>query len=206
MQTVKQLYDLQELDSNIHAVQNSVEEARAKLADDSPLISARSRVASLEGRSTDLAAKRREAERTIAELQERLQRIESRLYGGAVTNPRELSAAQEEREFTMRQLREGEDELLETMVEMEDVQSEQREAQEALARLESERPVQEADLLKEEERLISELAMLTEERDRITPLVASEVLSLYNSLRKLRDGRAWHIQLVAVALADRGWQ
>ena len=107
MQSVKQLYDLQELDSSIDALEKSVAEVRAKLADDSPLTSTRGRVESLEVRSKDLAAKRREEERTIAELQERLQRIESRLYGGAVTNPRELSAAQEEREFITRQLARG---------------------------------------------------------------------------------------------------
>ena len=197
MYAVKQLFDLQQLDWKILDLEKSLAEVRARLADDSALTSANELLERLVAQLDDLTTRRRAVERTIAELQERLKIVESRLYGGAVTNPRELSAAEEERDFILRQQREEEDKLLEIMVEMEDVQSEQGQAIEALAKLEAETPAEKSDLLKQEERFASELTVLGQDRDRFVPTVPPKLRSLYESLRESKNG-------LAVAKVERG--
>ena len=130
-------------------------------------------------------------------MSETLQKVEARLYGGAVTSERELSAAQEEHEFTKGRQSEFEDRLLEIMVEVEEVEAEHREAVESLERLEADRPSEEAELRSGEKRLTAELASLGQNRDVMTPLLSADVLSTYDGLLQSKDG-------TAVARVERG--
>ncbi len=197
MQEIRLLYDLQERDWKLSAVVKELAEVRAKLADDSALDSARKRVESLRARLEDLTSRHQSVDRVITQLQERLQRAESRLYGGAVTSQKEFSAAEEERDFTERQQREEEDRLLEIMVEAEDVEVAHVEAQDALARIAHDWPIEQADLRERERRLSDELATLSEEREEVIPLLPPRLLAMYESLRKSRNG-------YAVARVERG--
>ncbi len=197
MLAVKQLYDLQEIDLRYAALEKSQAEVRAKLADDSALPAARERLEELQTRLKELDSKRRVVDGSITQLQERVKGIESKLYGGAVTSPRELTAAEEERSFTSAQQKDEEEKLLEIMVEIEDVQSVEQEAQEALTLLESERPAEMTELLEEDQTLTKQLAELGKSREEAAPQVQSKALSVYESLRKTKNG-------YAVARVERG--
>lgn len=197
MSLVRQLYDLQGIDLQVSDAEKTLAEVRIRLEDRSELTLAGERVDRPEARLKELTAGRRAAEQTIAEVGERLQKVESRLYGGAVTNPKELAAAEEEREFVLRLRREEEDKLLELMVEADDVQSEESQARQTLARLQAKRPAEDAELLQSQEMLTGELATLGHERDQITPNLAGDVLFLYDSLIKSKGG-------VAIVRVERG--
>ena len=190
MVAVKQLHDLQELDSEVAAAGESLAQVRTRLADDSALLSSKEQLSQLGARHEDLGSRHRAAERGISELQDKLSRVEGRLYGGAIRNPREMSAAEEERGFIQAQQREEEDALLELMVEMEDVESGLGTAQEVLAKLEAERPVEIAELTEREAQLTGELAGLAKTRGMITPHIMADLLSLYESLRESKGGQA----------------
>ena len=197
MQYIKSLFDLQELDQKLSAREISLAEVRTNLADDSAIVLAKERVGSLGARLEELETKRRGAERTTSDLQERMTRLESRLYSGAVTSAKELSAAQEEREFTLRQQSEAEDVLLELMVEAEEVESAHAKALETLQRLEVERPIEVAELREREADISAEIDALRKHRDEITPSISTRLLLLYDSLRKSKNG-------YAVAKVERG--
>ena len=197
MVAVRQLYDLQGLDLETASREKSLAEVREGLADDSALVSARNRAGELKARLDELGSSRRALERTIAELEERLQRVESRLYGGAVTNPKEMTAAEEERAYVTEQRRQEEDRLLEVMVELDETDTTHKEAQEALKGIEVERPTQVAQLTGQEEDLSKELLDLERQRALITDEMPARTLSLYESLRKSKNGQA-------VARVERG--
>ena len=197
MSSVKQLYDLQEIDLKVIEVQNSLADVRFKLTDDSALTSARQEVERLSARQDELNSTRRGVERTIADLQESVGKVEARLYGGAITSEREVKAAEEERSFTLKRHSEEEDELLEVMVEAEEVEAALAEAQNTLGRLETEGPEEKEELANSEGRLARELDMLGQHRDRIAPALSADFVSLYDSLRKAKDG---HV----VARVERG--
>ena len=197
MSIVKQMNDLQELDLGIAQLEKSLSEARARLLDDSALSLARERLTGLDQLVEGLGTKRRSLEQSVARLEERLGAIESRLYGGAVTNPKEFTAAEEERGYIMGQRQEEEDRLLDVMVELEEGEAAQREAQETLARTEIERPAEVADLTRSEEQLSQELAELVRSREQILPLLPAQSLSIYEFLRRTKDGHA-------VASVERG--
>ena len=119
MFSIKRLYYLQELDWELSASEVSLTEVRARLEDDSELTAARTRLDHLVAELDKRAPLRREIESSLSQLEERIQAAERRLYGGAVTNPRELSAAEDERTGLQEQRGETEDRMLEMMVEIE---------------------------------------------------------------------------------------
>ena len=197
MFSVKQVYDLQELDWKMAAIDQSLSDVRTKLSDDSALVTLRKRIEETEAKLTTQSAARRRVESEVERLNERLRAAERRLYGGAVTNPRELSASEEERGAVLEQRAAEEDKLLELMVDVEELQATRDESQDQLSSLEAQRAAEYPNLVKDEERLAEELDEVRLERMSVAPEIPAAVLSTYESLRKSRDGHA-------VARVERG--
>ena len=193
----KRLYDLQELDWALSADEASLEEVRARLEDESEINAARARLQKLTAELDKRAPLRRALESSLARLEERLQAAEQRLYGGAVTNPRELSASEEERRLLQEQRGAEEDSMLDVMVEIEELQSSRDATQELLGRLETDREAEYADLLQRQDALVVRIDELRRGRQRITPEIPVAMLSVYESLLKTRGGHA-------VAKVERG--
>ena len=194
---IKKLYELQEVDWKISAHEKSLAKVRATLADDSAQVSARTQIETLDAQLAERAPQRRQAERTVQQLEDKLQELEKRLYGGSVTNPKELSALDEERSYLQGQRSAEGDQLLDLMVEIEEVQSARNDVLEHLKQLEAQVIAEQPQLLESQERLISELNQMRQDRDNTAPEVPSSALPLYESLRKDRNG-------YAVAKVERG--
>ena len=193
----KRLYDLQELDWALSADEASLKEVRARLEDESEINAARARLQKLTAELDKRAPLRRTLESSLARLEERLQAAEQRLYGGAVTNPRELSASEEERRLLQEQRGAEEDRMLDVMVEIEELQSSRDATQELLGRLETDREAEYTDLLQRQDALVVSIDELRRGRQRITPEIPVAMLSVYESLLKTRGGHA-------VAKVERG--
>ncbi len=193
----KRLYDLQELDWALSADEASLKEVRARLEDESEINAARARLQKLTAELDKRAPLRRTLESSLARLEERLQAAEQRLYGGAVTNPRELSASEEERRLLQEQRGAEEDRMLDVMVEIEELQSSRDATQELLGRLETDREAEYADLLQRQDALVVSIDELRRGRQQITPEIPVAMLSVYESLLKTRGGHA-------VAKVERG--
>lgn len=187
---IKRLHDLQELDRKIQAREKALAEARAWLADESALAAARQRLQLAEARLSERMGYRRDLELALQQLREKLSGVEQKLYGGGVTNPRELTALNDEHAMLQRQLGEQEEKLLEAMVQVEEAQAAREQSRELAARLEGERNALRLELQGQMETLDAELAVLRRERSTLTHQVPAQVLSLYESLLKSRGGLA----------------
>ena len=190
MVAIKQLYDLQQLDLEVASTEQSLTDVRARLADDSALTTARGRIVDLEEGLTELEPRRRQWERSIEQVQERLKALESRLYGGVITNPRELAAAEDERSFLQTQHTDEEDKLLELMVEIDETQSTLDATTEELVRAEGAMEAERPGLETEESRLVAKLEKLRHERDEAVPQFSAHALTVYERLRQERNGYA----------------
>lgn len=188
MQTVKRLHDLQQIDLKVDELEGILADVRARLEDDSAVTSAAARLTAASEALDEVGARRRSAERAIGESQERLGSIEKRLYGGAITNLDEMTAAEEERTFVVQQLREQEDDLLELMVQTEDAEAAQAGAREALSELETGRPAEQAELRESEQRTSGELDEWRRQRGGVSPEISPDLMALYESLRKSTNG------------------
>ena len=197
MSGVKQLYGLQVIDLKLAGSETRRESLLIKLADRSELRATAERLERLEKRSSELSARSRAFERLVVEVDQTLGRLDERLYGGGVTNPQQLAAAQEERAFTSARKKEAEDQLLETMIDLDELEPVLAEARETAARLQKERPGLESSWRKEEQEAASEIETLRADREALLPTMPANLLPLYESLRKSKSGRA-------IALVERG--
>ena len=188
MQTVKRLHDLQRIDLKVDELEDALADVRVRLEDDSAITAAATTLTAISEVLDEVGVRRRAAERAIGETQERLESIEKKLYGGAITSLDEMTAAEEERKFVVQQLREQEDNLLELMVQTEDGESAQSEAREALSELKSGRPAEQARLQESERRTAAELDECRRQRDDAAPRVSADLIALYESLRKSTNG------------------
>ncbi len=197
MFAIKRLYDLQQLDLEADSTHRSLGDIRRRLADDSVLVTARRRIEELEARLAVLEPVRRRQDREVEETQRRLEGIESRLYGGVITNPRELEAADQERSYLRNRQTEQEDDLLSTMVEIDETQSALDVTSEELSRAETAQEIEHPALEAEESLLAQRLEELRRDRNDALPQFDSHMLAVYERLRGDRNG-------YAVAKVERG--
>ena len=186
----KQLYELQEIDLEAADREKALAEVRARLADDSAVSAARESGAALDSKLAQPTAARRQVEQNIEQQAEKLREAEARLYGGTVTNPRELEAYEAERKILAKQRSAEEDRLLELMVEVEEIQSARDEALLRLQRLEAEREEERPHLLEKDKSLVEDLDGLRRVRAEITLQLPDSVLAIYESLRRRHTGHA----------------
>ena len=188
MQSVKRLHELQRIDLKVGELEGVLADVRVRLEDDSAITAAAATLTAISEALDEVSARRRAAERAIEETQQRLEGIEKKLYGGAITNLDEMTAAEEERGFVVQQLKDQEDNLLELMVQTEDAEAAQAEAREALSDLENSRPAEQAELRQSEQRTSGELDEWRRQRDDAAPGISADLMALYESLRRTTSG------------------
>ena len=197
MVDIKALYELQLVDTEIKELDSALADLRAKLADDSEVRTAGERLRGLEVQFDKVTGDRRSAQVSVDQLTEKLKSVELRLYGGTITNVRELGAYEVEREMVQRQLSSEEDKLLEVMVQFEDLQLNEDKARATLKSLESDRTGHVKEWTVEEGRLVSELEVQNGVRGEMTSGIPPAAVATYEMLLKARDG-------YAVAKIERG--
>lgn len=190
MTAIKSLYELQEVDLRLAAVEKSLADVRARLADNSAVSTAQARLARVQAALDESAAQRRALEREAEAFKEKLKGMDAKLYGGTVTNPREMEAMEKEKAFTHDQHQENDNRLLEVMVAMEEAQADKDKLTVELVRLQTERAVSIADLTAEEEGLTRQAAELGLERASRSADIPQVEMARYESLRKSRGGQA----------------
>lgn len=190
MVMLRQLYELQQLDLIRAEKQEALGAVRAELADESNLRQAHARFANIQSQYTSQNALRRDAQLAVEQIEVREEAVHNRLYGGAVTNPRELEAFQEEQTMLSRQKSEAEDLLLERMVATEELQEALASAQETLAAIEEQRSLRVPELRRQGRALTDELQDLNRRRDEMLPKFPPQMLSTYETLLANRDGQA----------------
>ncbi len=190
MVNIRQLFDLQQLDWEIASRAKSLEETRFRLNDVSAIEAVRRRQAQIGQRLDAARSERRKREAAVSGLEQRLENLDRRVYGGFVTNPRELEASEEERAFLQQQKSEEEDGLLEALVLSEDLEEGQSVAAERMAALESAREAERPVLLARESELSAELERLRRAREEAAPQLPAAALSTYESLLRSKNGHA----------------
>ncbi|MDA0771010.1 MAG: C4-type zinc ribbon domain-containing protein [Chloroflexi bacterium] len=190
MVSTKQLYDLQETDTEMAEKDAALKDVQARLADDRPIAVARQKAGQLEAQVEAQSKARNGAQLAAQQVQEKVKNVERKLYGGGITNARELTAFEEELGYLQAQLAEEEDSLLELMVVVEDLQVGRDDALKTLESLEAQRESQLPLLRQSQEALEKDLAQLLEARKQLTPNIPPQQMAIYESLRRTRGGQA----------------
>jgi predicted nucleic acid-binding Zn-ribbon protein len=193
MTVVESLYRLQQLDTKLLSLQ----EEEKNLPQRVEVEEARSELASLEEKSRglgreleELRERQRRKEQLAEELGRKIAAEEDKLYGGKVSNPKELRSIQAEVQSLKRKRDQEETSLLECMERAEELEG-------ALAELEKEESSLRTRLREAEEALRGELERIEESREELMGQVGElrsgipeGDLKLYDELLGSRHGLA----------------
>lgn len=190
MAQTRQLYRLQQLDTQIDAKKKRLLEVLNLQKEPPALIAARTRRETAVAETTRWQSTRNELNTELTSLNSKAKRSEDRLYSGNVKNPKELADLQSEIASLGRRRDALEEEILEAMIMLEDAQAEQDAASTAVAEMESERSVALKALKQEQDELALELRQMLEQRSGMAGRIAPGDLKLYDGLREKKGGTA----------------
>jgi len=190
MSRASSLYRLQELDLDLDRTHARIDEIEAELADDEKLRAAVDRAAKLEEKLVEARTVNLGAEHAVEAQQEKIRSSEKALYGGAVTNPKELQDLQAEAESLKRYLETLEERLLEAMLQLDEAQGRFDKASQAVDDLQAERIQATAELRGELSSLKEKLERLEMEREAALRDVDPADRPRYDDLRLRLGGHA----------------
>ena len=123
--------------------------------------------------------------------------MEGKLYGGSITNLRELEGYEKEASFLRGQLQERDDALLEMMMVLEEAQEKLQSLEDDCRQAKEGWHISQAALTQERKRLEEMLPTLEARRQGLVSYVSQQELKLYEALRLSKGGQA-------VAKVERG--
>ena len=96
MPITKQLYQLQEFDLEIEAEEQTLEQKTGQLGDRQTLDIAQDKLNTQKQLLEELRRQQHDAEWEVDDISSKITAAEEQLYGGKITNPKELSSLQQE--------------------------------------------------------------------------------------------------------------
>jgi len=190
MSQAEALYRLQSIDLEISDKARRRKEMEASLGETEELRVARATVVQVEAALQELRKTLRVQELEVKGLTAKIKEEEKKLYGGRIRNPKELAGLEEEVAYLRRSLAAMEDEMLETLMQIEEEESRLAAVKGHLRQVEVAWGDEQIRLRREMEALTRELEELREERENALLYVTGENLRLYDGLRRAKGGRA----------------
>ena len=190
MSQAQQLHQLQNMDTAIRDKKTRLTEVLQAQKETAELLVARQRSATAAVELQKWQTQRRDLDLELEGLNSKSKRSEQRLYSGNVKNPKELSDLQQEIESLGRR-REGlEDEILETMILIEDAETEKTAADESLVTITEKWERAMAYFKEEQNELALALHQLMEQRQEQLKMVTADSLKQYENLSSKKNGLA----------------
>jgi predicted nucleic acid-binding Zn-ribbon protein len=190
MSQTRALYRLQTLDSEIDVRRGRVRELNAALAQDESLRRAQAQTADLENRLHPQESRAADLNLEIQSIAEQTSQLNDRLYSGKGGSPKELEDIQHKIAERKRRRAHLEDDLLETMIQIEELQESLDQAQHELHDIETAWNAEQKNLNDEMKRLKHEVRSLKAERQEAAKQLNAEILDVYETLRVEKKGQA----------------
>ena len=184
------LHRLQILDSELSEQRSKLREVDGLLGETRELTTARECFTQAEGDLASARSRLRDLEMDLQALTERITTTEARLYGGKVTNPKELAVMQQDLSHMKRSRTTLEDDVLAGMTGAEDAGAGLVTARSRLDVVEGKWRTEQDRLGRDAEKLRARVASLTEDRDELVALVTPRDLTMYEELLRAKGGRA----------------
>jgi len=186
MSLPEQLYKLQQVDLELQRKQQELNEVENQLMDDKALVAAESKLASQKEQLEDARKKQKSYEWELEDLQEKVRQINSKLYVGTTTNPKELVNLEKEVKGLKSQIGPKEDALLGLMSQVEEIEAKVKTTAEEIERLKREWEQRQETLGQRKSEVETVLAKLRGDRNGLGQQIDPEALNTYERLRLTR--------------------
>jgi uncharacterized protein len=196
MSVASQLYQLQGFDTEIESSEKALDLAVRQLADRSLLTEAQDRMTTARRKHATLTKQQRDLEFEIDDIAAKIKLVETRLYGGQVRNPKELTDLQREVEMLKAQRGRLEDRELETMEQVEASSGEVAILEDRVKKAEAAWQSRDQKLRSDVEALKTTLADLKQRREALVGGIDPQAIAVYQEAKKKRG--------TAVARVEQG--
>jgi hypothetical protein len=184
------LYRLQQIDSHNDRVRTQLDEIENRLADTAALRLAEMEESTAKARLQAARKALLSAEENVKEQRIKIETNESTLYGGKVRNPKELQDLQNDIASLKKYLSVLEDRQLDAMIAYEDADQAYQSALQTLEKAREDQQQKQSRLIQEKTSLQSESEHISSERQAAVNTLGKDELSLYENLRKQKNGIA----------------
>lgn len=211
MGPARDLYRLQQLDIALRDTRRTLQEIDQRLRENTPLAEAEAALHSGEQELTQARKRQRQAEWELEDVQQRSESLRGKLYGGTVRSPKELLSLQHEVEHLKQRIGAKEDEVLDSMRQVDDLEARVREDGNSATKLRQEWEQESQLLTRRKEEAEAELSSLTAERKTLAGQIPPDALRLYEQLRAARGQAIARVeqgrcQACYIALPTGQWQ
>ena len=197
MTTAKQLYSLQELDLVLDRIQKATKKAEIELNVDRGMEALEAELQEQTTRLEQIRSQQKTQQQDVETQRERSTRLDDQLYGGSVTNPRDLESLEPEASNARQTLEKLDGELMELSVQAEESQSKCDTLQKELADTASAWESRRAELEDEITRCNSERSQVASQREEMAAILDPVSVQQYENLRRTKGG-------LGVAKVERG--
>ncbi len=184
MTITKQLYQLQELDINIEQTEQTLSLKTGQLGKMEELDNIRTRLTSERQHLEELKHQHHDAEWEVDDLLTKIAAAEKQLYGGRITNPKELSSLQHEVNTMKSRSDQLENKTLEIIDQVEMAEKIVASASNEYQKLEDEWHQQQRQLTEDIELLKKTLADFNLRRQQLAEQIESPAVELYEKIRQ----------------------
>ena len=184
MAVTRQLFQLQELDTEIEQKDLALNQKQSQLGNRQVLDTAQKKLATEQKRLDELRHQHREAEAEVTDLLDKIAEIEGQLYGGKINNPKELSGLQHEVSTMKAHSDDLENTTLEIIDRVEEVERIVAAATNDLKKLEEDWQQQQKQLSDDIKKLNGSLEDLRTKRHELINQIDTATVDLYEKIRK----------------------
>ena len=184
MPVAKQLYELQEIDLEIESEEQALDQKTRLLGKRQELDSAIGKLASEQERLEQLRRQQHSAEWEVDDMLSKTAAAEQQLYGGKITNPKELTSLQHEVTTLKDKSDQLENKALEIIEQVEAAEKGVAAASSDVKKLEDQWHRQQQQLSDEIEQLKGRLADLRQKRQQLAGEIDSQAVGLYEKIRQ----------------------
>ena len=195
--SARELYELQEIDLEADKANTEIKQITQKLASNSEVSEAKAKLAKEKVKLDGLLAQRKDLELEMEALETKLAESKSQLYGGKVTNSKELAAIQHNVEFLAVQKKEVEDKLMPVMESADNQQKMTQAAAGALKMKEAAWAEESVRLNARKIELVEQVQELSSSRVSAAEGIEKAQLAQYQRIRAAKQG-------IGVAKVERG--
>ena len=190
MSQVQQLYQLQQVDTEIRAKKQRLGEVLRAQKETAELLAAQQRMKTAVTDLQSWQTQRQDLDLELQTLKNKAKSAEQRLYSGNVKNPKELADLQSAIEALGRQRATLEDKILEAMIMIEDGEAEKGAADRSLQTVQTDWEQGQASLKQEQNELALRLYELTGKRKERLGTISAVSLAEYDAIRQKKQGVA----------------
>ena len=190
MTTLKQLYDLQELDLATAECRDRIHAIELRVGDRIEIDALAREHEALKEFLGSLTVRQRSESLEAEAMRVKVDEVESRLYSGNITSVREMEGFQKEASFLKEQLTELDERVLQSMVALDEAQKRIHELEETSVKAEKGWHAEQSDLGQELKDRRADLSDMEGRRDALVSQVSGQDIRLYERLRVSKKGQA----------------